>query len=192
MTRQTLSRLALATVLTLPLGTVGCSDAKSPTEPDFDLESSVATSSTGDSGVSSVTEESRGRGRGRGNSGNNNNGNNGNSGRRGRGQDDQGPDDRGGRRPRNPGNQQNPQNPQGGLEFEGTVTAINGGSLTLATGTRVIVDGRTQWNARGDLLTLDQLAGSFRAGQNPRVEGRGTRQANGTILAQSIKAEFDQ
>lgn len=166
MVRNTLSTLALVSLLALPF--VGCSEGRSPTEPMLsDLE---ATSS-----VSSVTEESRGRGRGgndnRADDDNNNN-------RRGRGNRN---DDRNNR-------------PQGGREFEGAVASVNagGGTLTLAGGTRIVVNAQTQWSARGDLLSLSAIAGSLQAGDNPRVEGRGTRQADGSIVAQTIKAEDER
>lgn len=64
--------------------------------------------------------------------------------------------------------------------------------MTLANGLTIIVTGQTQWDARSDLLSLGEIQGSLRAGRNPRVEGRGVRQANGTFRANTIKAEDEQ
>jgi hypothetical protein len=163
---------------TLAMGAVGCSNSSSPTEPAFD-EPSVAASS-----LSSTGDKRRGRGggddpagdnrRGRGNGNDDRRGNDG----RGRGGDDRRDDDR-----------QHP--PRAGAEFEGSVTAVNGNTIVLAGGTRVTVNGQTQWSARGDLFTLAQVAGSVASGDPTRVEGRGTRQADGSFLAQTIKAEVD-
>ena len=205
MNRQTLSNLTLISVLTLTLGTVGCSEGTSPTEPAFsDLDSSVGavstegTVTTDDAGtISSVSDESRGRGRGRGGRGGNNSDDDGvSNNRRGRGQDDTQPDDRGGRRRGGRGNQPNqpnqPATPRAGQEFEGAVARVGGGSVTLASGLTIVVTGQTQWDARGDLLSLSAVQGSLRAGRNPRVEGRGVRQADGTFRANTIKAEDEQ
>jgi hypothetical protein len=175
MTVQTLSRLTLAGLLALPLATTGCSQGQSPTEPAFDMESTA---------TASVTAESRGAddpvGDDRGGHGADDPAGD-DRGGRGRGNDDKGADDRRNR----------PRAPRAGQEFEGAVTAVNvaGGSLTLAGGTRIAVNASTQWSARGDLKTLSEVARSLRAGNDPRVEGRGTRRADGSILATTIKAE---
>jgi hypothetical protein len=201
MTRSTYS-LALISLLTLPLGAVGCSkDSKSPTEPSS-IAAPVVSQQAASSSTTSVSDESRNRRR-RGRGGNDDRGGNDNRGGRG-GNDDRGGDDnRGGRggnddrggndnRGGRGGNDDNNNNRQG-QEFEARVTAVDVGAgiITLADGTRVRVNAQTQWIARGDLLSLTELAGSVRAGENPRVEGRGTRQADGTILANTIKAEVD-
>lgn len=93
----------------------------------------------------------------------------------------------------NPGgdNPQQPQPPRGGVEFAATVQSVSRSTITLVDGTRVLVNGQTQWNARGDLRTVDALANAVAANRAPRVEGRGTRQADGAILALTIKAEID-
>ena len=167
--------LASLSLSTLALGAVGCSNAHSPTDPAFDDSLAAASS------ASTVGEKRHGAddptGDDRGGQANNN--------RRGRGNDDNQANDRRGR-----GNgRQRP--PQAGAEFEGTVTAVNGGTIVLAGGTRVTVNGQTQWNARGDLFSLAQVAASVSAGDPTRVEGRGVRQADGSLLAQTIKAEVD-
>ena len=175
------SRLTLLSLSALALGTVACSGS-SPTEPRFDdLEQpSLATSS-----LTAVTEESRGRGRG-GDDANENN-------RRGRGSDDRAGDDRGRRgRGNNNNNGNRPEDrPRAGLEFEAAVTAVNGQTLVLANGTRVLVNGQTQWSNRGDLFNLRQVAGSVASGDPVRAEGRGTRQADGSIVALTLKVEVD-
>jgi hypothetical protein len=173
--------------LILPLGAIGCSRGQSPTEPAVDLEAAQASSTS----TASVTEESR---RGRGSdyaAGDDNGGRRG----RGRGADDDAGDDRGGRRGRrNDRNDDGAQRPRAGQEFEARVVSVDtgAGTLTLAGGTTVVVNGSTQWSARGDLLSLTEVAGSVQRGAITRVEGRGTRQANGTIVAQTIKAEVDR
>lgn len=174
MIRSKLQTLALASLLALPLATTACSPGQSPTEPAFD---DTQTSAVSASTVSSVTDESR-RGRGGKDDGTTRNDDkNNNKGNRGRGR---GGDDNGNKAPR------------GGQEFEAAVSSVNGNSLTLANGVRIVVNGSTQWSGRGDLFTLDQISGSLAAGRHPRVEGRGTRQADGSILATTIKAEDEE
>jgi hypothetical protein len=177
MTRIRLSTLALASVLALPLGITACSPGQSPTEPAFDEETSAVSASS----VSSATDESRRGGRG----GKNDDNKKDDKGRRGRGRggDDKGDDDRG-----NDGGQ---RAPRGGQEVEGAVASVGASSVILTNGTRIVVDGSTQWSARGDLFSLSQVAGSLSAGRHPRVEARGTRQSDGALLAATIKAEDD-
>jgi hypothetical protein len=177
MNRHHLKLIALIAATTLPLGTVGCSNGSSPTEPAFSDDQPILSAST--SGLSSATEESKGRGRGKG--------------RRGRGGDDRAGDDNGGGRRGGRGGQDddNNNNNRTGQEFEGAVASVGQNSITLTNGTRIIVNGQTQWIARGDLHTLNQVAGSVAANRPTRVEGRGTRQGNGNILALTLKAEVD-
>jgi hypothetical protein len=167
MIRTKLSTLALAAVLALPLATAGCSQGSSPTEPAFDDELASA------SALSVATEESRGSGKG--------------------GDDDKADDNNNRRRGRggrgNNGNDDNNRPARNGREFEGAVASVGSDSVTLAGGLRIVVNGGTQWSGRGDLFSLSEIASSLAAGNNPRVEGRGTRQADGSILASTIKAE---
>lgn len=194
MIRTRLSTLALASVLVLPLASAGCSKGSSPTEPAFDDELASASS------LSTVTEESKGSGSGGGGSDDNSaDDNDNNRRRRGRGGDDGGNDNdnnrrrgRGGRNGGNGGgNGGNDDNrpARNGREFEGSVSSVGSGSVTLAGGLRVVVNGSTQWVGRGDLFSLSEISRSLAAGNNPRVEGRGARQADGSILAATIKAE---
>lgn len=171
MIRTRFSILALTAALSLPLATIGCSQGSSPTEPAFDDE---VVSSSGS--LSVATEESKGRNRGRGGDDKKDDGNNNNR-RRGRGGNGGG----------NGGG--NDDGARTGREFEGSVASVGSNSVTLAGGLRIVVDGSTQWSGRGDLLSLSEIAGSLAAGNAPRVEGRGTRQADGSILAATIKAE---
>jgi hypothetical protein len=174
MIRMKFQTLALASILTLPLATTACSPGQSPTEPAFDDETAA---------VSSVTDESR-RGRGGKNDDNKDDDKNDDKGRRGRGRrgDDRGNDDRRG----------GDRAPRGGQEVEGAVASVGASSLTLTNGTRIVVNGSTQWSARGDLFSLSQVAGSLSAGRNPRAEARGTRQSDGALLAATIKAEDEE
>lgn len=165
----TLGIAAVAAVLALPLATTGCSQGSSPTEPAFDDELASASS------LSMATEESKGSGKG----GDDNKSDDDNKGRRNRG--------RGGRG--NNGNDDDNRPARNGREFEGAVASVGSDSVTLAGGLRIVVNGSTQWSGRGDLFSLSQVAGSLAAGNSPRVEGRGTRQADGSILAATIKAE---
>ncbi len=179
---------------TLALGAVGCSNGSSPTEPAFDsLEAPVvaASSSTDASVVSDGDEKRRG-----GDDSNDDNDNN--RRRRGRGNgggnDDGNGDDRGGRRGGRGGNDDRPRNDNprnGGAEFEASVLSVSGNTLNLAGGTRVIVNGSTQWSARGDLRTLNATAAAVAANRPVRAEGRGTRQADGSFVAQTLKVEVD-
>jgi len=173
MNRHSRKLIALISFATLPLGTVACSNGSSPTEPAFSDEEALVSTST--DGVSLTVEESKGRGRGGDDNGGDNRGGKGGKGRGGRGGRGGGQDD----------------TPRAGQEFEGAVASVGGSSLRLANGTRIVVNGQTQWIARGDLHSLDQIAGSVAANRPTRVEGRGTRQADGSILALTLKAEVD-
>lgn len=188
MIHHSFSKLALAALLTLPLATTGCTEGQSPTEPAFDLASDSVTGNS----LAAAPEDSRGRGGDDGAASNDNGGKKGKSGKN----DDKGGKRRRGRDDRNRNDDRNGGNgnggdnrPRNGQEFEAAVASVNGNAIVLTTGTRVIVDGQTQWIARGDLHSLSEIAGSLAAGDNPRVEGRGTRQGDGSILALTIKAE---
>jgi hypothetical protein len=177
MARFRFSYVLTLSLSTLALGAVGCSNGQSPTEPSIaSLDAPVAATSS--SSVSSVSDESRGHGRG-GNDDNDNNRRN--RRQRGRGADDPAGDDR----------RDDRRQPNAGAEFEGAVVSVTGNTLLLSGGVRVTVNGATQWIARGDLFTLSQVSASVAAGKPTRVEGRGTRQADGTFVAQTIKAEVD-
>lgn len=197
MNRRSLQLFALLSMATLYLGTVACTNS-SPTEPAFDEEALLASASeagsapavsSGDDGgdLTSITDEARGRGRG---GRRNDDQGGGNRGRRGRGADDQPGDDRGGRGGRGRGQDDDNQARQG-QEFEGSVARVGQSAIFLTGGTRIVVNGQTQWVARGDLHSLDQVAGAVAAGRPTRVEGRGTRQADGSFVAATIKAETD-
>ena len=181
-----LASLALATSV---LG--ACSPgSSSPTEPAIAFDDATSLSPQSDpvvgddgskrhGGDDSADDNGGGNDDGtadQGGNGNSGSGNGGNGRRRGR---------RGGDDP------QQPRAPRGGQEFEATVASVSGQTITLVTGTRVVVNGQTQWSARGDLRTLAALERAVAANRAPRVEGRGTRQANGSIVAQTIKAEID-
>ena len=194
-----LASLALATSV---LG--ACSQgSSSPTEPtlSFDSAKSFAADSAGaDDSTAVVTGDELAKrhgvddGNGSGGGGNDD----GTLDQGGGNNDDPAGDDDNNHRQRrrgrqNPGgdNPQQPRAPRGGAEFEATVRSVAGATITLVNGTRVVVSGQTQWSARGDLRTVDALANAVAANRGPRVEGRGTRQTDGAILALTIKAEID-
>jgi hypothetical protein len=186
-----MNRFRFPYVLTLSLsllsfGAVGCSHGSSPTEPGFDsLAAPVATTSsvtsdnsfTGEKrhGADDPAGDDRGGQTNGGNSGSGNSGS-GNSGR-GRGGDDT-------PRPNNP-------RPTTGSQFEARVNSVSGNTMNLAGGVRVTVNGATLWNARGDLRTLGQVSTAVGRNRPVRAEGRGTRQADGSFVAQTIKVEVD-
>lgn len=186
MIRSKLYALALASLMTLPLSTAGCSKGQSPTEPaSFDEESSAISASS----VTSVSDESKGRGRGGKRGGKDDGKDDDNNRRRGRGRGGNGGNGGNGGGNGGGGNDDDGNRQRQGREFEGAVTSVNGDSVTISGGTRILVNGSTQWSGRGDLFSLSEIQGSLSAGRNPRVEGRGTRQSDGSILAQTIKAE---
>ncbi|HKH49132.1 MAG TPA: DUF5666 domain-containing protein [Thermoanaerobaculia bacterium] len=179
-THRSLKLIALTSILTLPLGTVACSNGSSPTEPAFSDDQVVAAST---SGLSSVTAESKGSD------------DQGADDRGGNGNDDKNGDNRGGKSgkggKKGGKNGGRDDNQKAGKEFEGAVASVGQSSLTLANGTRIVVNGQTQWIARGDLHSLTEIADSLASGDPTRVEGRGARQADGSILARTLKAEVD-
>jgi len=191
-----------------------CSQGSSPTEPSVPFDSSaksLSASAPASAPVSAtVAFDKRGGGNDDGSSDDNGGGGS-NSGSGSGGHDDGNVDDHGDdgagpaptpeptpdhRRHRNHGaNDDNPQQQppanRARAEFEGAVTAVQGGTILLAGGQRVAVDGQTVFSPRGDLRSLAALSQAVASNRSPRVEGRGTRQADGAILAASIKAEID-
>jgi hypothetical protein len=169
-----LPTLTLVSLSTLVLGTVACSGGQSPTEPSFENPApakSLATSQDKRHGADDLAGDDRG-------------------GQQGRGADDPAGDDHGGN---HDGRNGRPQRPARAAQAEGAVASADAGSgiLVLAGGQRIAVNGQTQWNRRGDLVSLQQVATAVAAGKPTRAEARGTRQADGALLAQTIKAEVD-
>ncbi len=102
-------------------------------------------------------------------------------------------DDRGGRNGggRNGGGRGGrDDSPRQGAQFNGFVSSIAGSTITLSGGAKVAVNAATVWSPRGDLLTLAAVRTSLNRNQHPRIEGRGARQADGSITAQTLTAEF--
>jgi hypothetical protein len=196
--------LTLLSLSTLIVGAAGCSNGSSPTEPaSFDTPvaaKSLAVSDDKRHGADDPAGDDRGGRAGRG--GRQGRGNDdpagddrGGRGRgRGRGNDDPAGDDRGGRGGNNGGNnggnQQRP--PRTGTEREGAVASVDAGALVLAGGQRIVVNGQTQWDSRGDLFSLQQVAAAVNTGKPTRAEARGTLRADGALVAQTVKAEVDQ
>ncbi len=160
--------LTLLSLSTLIVGTAGCSNGSSPTEPaSFDAPVAAKSLAADDKrhGADDPAGDDRGGRRGRGGRGGNNNGNNG-------------------------GNQQRP--PRTGTEREGAVASVGAGALVLAGGQQIVVNGQTQWDSRGDLFSLQQVAAAVNTGKSTRAEARGTLRADGALVAQTVKAEVDQ
>jgi len=176
-----LPTLTLLSLSTLAFGTVGCSGKQSPTEPSFDTPAatkSLAVSQDKRHGADDPAGDDHGQqGQGADDPAGDDHG-----GRQGHGADDPAGDDHGGRQGR-------PQRPARAGQAEGAVASVDAGSLVLAGGQRIAVNGQTQWNRRGDLFSLQQVAAAVTAGKPTRAEARGTRQADGSLLAQTIKAE---
>lgn len=157
--------LPTLTLLSLSTLAFGCSNRQSPTEPAFDTPvaaKSLAVSQDKRHGADDPAGDDHGQ--------------------QGQGVDDPAGDDHGGRQGR-------PQRPARAGQAEGAVASVNAGSLVLAGGQRIAVNGQTQWNRRGDLFSLQQVAAAVTAGKPTRAEARGTRQADGSLLAQTVKAE---
>jgi hypothetical protein len=166
MIRRIFAPLATLALLALTLVSTGCSHGSSPTEPVEPALSNLASSTSTSSSMGTKrhgADDPAGDDRG---------------GQAGPGADDPAGNRHGGQ-----------QRPARGVEFSGVVSSVDGQTLTLAGGVHVTVNGQTQWNARGDLKSLDRVAAAVAAGKRTRVEGRGARQADGSLLAQTIKAE---
>jgi hypothetical protein len=193
--RRFLQVLTLLSLSTLTLGAAGCSQGHSPTEPESLSASSATKSLAASPGKRHGADDPAGDDSG----GNNHGGTQGpgiddpagddHGGTQGPGTDDPAGDDHGNHGGRG-GQQQRP--PRGAGELEGTVTTVDpaAGTLTLAGGKKIAVDGQTQWNRRGDLFSLQAVADAVAAAKPTRAEARGTRRADGVLLAQTIKAEI--
>jgi Domain of unknown function (DUF5666) len=172
--------LPTLTLLSLSTLAFGCSNRQSPTEPAFDTPvaaKSLAVSQDKRHGADDPAGDDHGGQQ----TGGADDPAGDNHGQQGHGTDDPAGDDHGGRNGR----------PQRAGQAEGAVTSVNAGRLVLAGGQRIAVNGRTQWNRRGDLFSLQQVAAAVTAGKPARAEARGIRQADGSLLAQTIKAEVD-
>jgi len=88
---------------------------------------------------------------------------------------------------RGPGRQ---DRPRGTVEVEGRVTAVSAGSITIGTKV-VLVNSSTTFSRRGDLTSLDRTSAALAANKRVRAEARAIRQADGSLLAQTIKIEVD-
>jgi hypothetical protein len=187
--RRLLQVLTLLSLSTLIVGVSGCSQGHGPTEPES-LSSSAAPKS-----LSASPGRSHG-GSGRGGSddpaGDDHGG-------QGNGADDPAGDDHGGRNGghrgdgNGGGNHGQQQRPPRAGELEGAVATVDpaANTVTLASGKRIVVNGQTQFDRRGDLFSLSKLADAVAAGKRARAEGRGALQADGSLLAKTIKVEID-
>jgi hypothetical protein len=181
MIHRTFAPLATLALLALTLVSTGCSHGSSPTEPAEPAVSNLASSTAASSSIGTKrhgADDPAGDDRGGQASPGADDPAGDNHGAQGHGADDPAGNRHGGQ-----------QRPARGAEFSGVVSAVDGQTLTLASGVHVTVNAQTQWNARGDLKSLDRVAAAVSAGKRTRVEGRGARQADGSLLAQTIKAE---
>jgi hypothetical protein len=80
--------------------------------------------------------------------------------------------------------------PRGTVEIEGRVSAVGASSLTIG-GTIVNVDAATKFSRRGDLTSLQQASAAVAASKRVRAEARAVRQADSSLLAQTIKIEVN-
>lgn len=80
-----------------------------------------------------------------------------------------------------------------GDDFEGRVASVDPANsrFTLKDGTVVAVDANTRWEQDEAITSFTALMTAFNQGQKVRVDGEGTRQADGSILARKIEAEVD-
>lgn len=173
-----LQALTLASLTTLLAGAAGCSQGQGPTEP-----SSLNAPAASKSLASSLDKSHGGRNGSDDPAGDDHQG----GGTQAPGTDDPNGDRHGGR---NQGNQG--QGGQRGSELEGAVTAADpaAGLVTLARGKKIAVNAQTAFDRRGDLLTLAKVADAVAAGKHVRAEAHGTLQADGSLLATTIKVEI--
>ncbi len=180
-----LQALTLASLTTLLVGADGCSQGQGPTEP-ASLNATAASKS-----LASSLDKSHG-----GRNGSDDPAGDDHGGTQAPGTDDPNGDRHGGRNGGgNQGGQQGGhQRPPRGSELEGAVTAVDpaAGLVTLASGKKIAVNAQTAFDRRGDLLTLAKVADAVAAGKHVRAEAHGTLQADGSLLATTIKAEIDR
>jgi hypothetical protein len=89
-------------------------------------------------------------------------------------------------------------------EFEGAPTLVSLAGASPSRTLRVsvadeqgpvvvdIVEGVTTIDPEGDLITFDAIVGALAAGRSMKIEGEGSRGADGSLLAKSVKAETDE
>lgn len=78
-------------------------------------------------------------------------------------------------------------------EFEDVVALVDEltQTLTLVDGTIVVIGTDTIWDENGDITDFETLADLVLGGNEVKVEGKGARQSDGSILAATIKAEVE-
>jgi hypothetical protein len=79
------------------------------------------------------------------------------------------------------------------VEFDAAVDTVDrfDESMLLADGVTVKVNEDTWWDTGGDVLEYNDLADAVEGGSSAKVEGLGTAEEGGFILATVIKAEVD-
>lgn len=81
-----------------------------------------------------------------------------------------------------------------GAQFDGEVQSVDGSAqaMTLTDSTVVAVDGSTVWDPLGDVFSFGELETVFLAGNVVNVDGSGTPQPDGSILAADIQARVEK
>lgn len=75
------------------------------------------------------------------------------------------------------------------VEFEGYVSAVGSGSVTLEDGTEIVVNDDTEFD--GDLFSLAAVQEVLDAGGTVEAEGDGELQSDGSIVADEIEFEVE-
>ena len=81
----------------------------------------------------------------------------------------------------------------GDSRFAGIVGTVDraGRRMTLTNGVTVAVDDTSRFDATGDLFTFEALASAVEQGQRIRVDGDGVFRADGSVLAERIRAVIE-
>lgn len=81
----------------------------------------------------------------------------------------------------------------GDTRFAGVVGTVDRGGrrMTLTNGVTVAVDAATRFDATGDLFTFEAVASAVEQGQRIRVDGDGMFRADGSVLAERIRAVIE-
>ena len=80
---------------------------------------------------------------------------------------------------------------QNSKEFEGDVASVNGDQFTLAGGQTYLVDGDTNFENDGDLLSLAEVSSALSNGITVKAEGDYIEEDNSSRLAISVKFETE-
>lgn len=83
--------------------------------------------------------------------------------------------------------------PGGDTQFAGVVGTVDRGGrrMSLTNGVTVAVDNSSRFDATGDLFTFEAVASAVEQGQRIRVDGDGVFRADGSVLAERIRAVIE-